>query len=170
MTEPEHLAAVSTEPVAWHYSCKRHIEVFQQPNRANMDLRYWAETPLYPHPPTVEREAIVEVTKAQSETLHKALIASFDSFEAPASTPALAEALAERDARIAQLESALAGFRLPGALYTIGQRLTKRSGASWTGLVVGFYSTTFTPIGYCIESETETSSVQLYPEKALQPK
>lgn len=54
------------------------------------------------------------------------------------------------------------------AKFTLGQRLTKTKGSSWTGKVVGFYSTSLTPIGYCIESENEPGSVQLYPEGALE--
>lgn len=51
--------------------------------------------------------------------------------------------------------------------YQFHDRVTKISGSSWTGRVCGFYSTALTPIGYCIESDTETGSVQVYPEKAL---
>ena len=51
--------------------------------------------------------------------------------------------------------------------YKLGDRLTKTRGSKWTGRVVGFYSTNLTPIGYAIESETETGSVQIYPEAAL---
>lgn len=48
-----------------------------------------------------------------------------------------------------------------------GDRVTKIKGSAWTGRVVGFYSTSLTPIGYCVESENEPGSVQLYPEAAL---
>lgn len=58
----------------------------------------------------------------------------------------------------------------PKRKFIIGDRVTKTSGSSWTGRVVGFYSTELTPIGYCVESETETGSVQIYPERALAPK
>lgn len=51
-----------------------------------------------------------------------------------------------------------------------GDRVTKVSGASWTGKVVGFYSTSLTPEGYAVESETEAGSVQIYPVKALRAK
>lgn len=54
-----------------------------------------------------------------------------------------------------------------GFTYDIGARLTKKSGSSWTGHVVGFYSTELTPEGYAIESENEPGSVQIYPLKAL---
>lgn len=56
-----------------------------------------------------------------------------------------------------------------GFKYDRGTMLTKKSGASWTGRVVGFYSTTLTPEGYCVESIHEKGSVQLYPEQALIP-
>ena len=48
-----------------------------------------------------------------------------------------------------------------------GERVTKKSGSSWTGRVVGFYSTELNPVGICVESETEKGSVQIYPAKAL---
>ncbi len=56
-----------------------------------------------------------------------------------------------------------------GRKFNLGDRLTKNKGSSWTGHVVGFYSTELTPIGYAIESETEKGSVQIYPEAALRP-
>lgn len=51
--------------------------------------------------------------------------------------------------------------------YKIGDRLRKIKGSSWRGKVVGFYSTELTPIGYCIESEYEPGSVQIYPQEAV---
>ena len=51
--------------------------------------------------------------------------------------------------------------------FNLGDRVTKIKGSKWTGKVVGFYSTALTPVGYCVESETETGSVQIYPEAAL---
>lgn len=54
------------------------------------------------------------------------------------------------------------------AAYKLGTRLRKKSGSSWQGLVVGYYSTTLTPRGYAIESEREPGSVQIYPERALE--
>lgn len=54
------------------------------------------------------------------------------------------------------------------AKFQINQRVRKVKGASWQGRVVGFYSTTLTPIGYAVESEREPGSVQIYPENALE--
>ena len=51
--------------------------------------------------------------------------------------------------------------------FRLGDRVTKTKGSSWTGLVVGFYSTTLTPEGYAVESENERGSVQIYPGKFL---
>ena len=51
--------------------------------------------------------------------------------------------------------------------FLLGQIVTKRSGSCWTGRVVGFYSTSLTPEGYCVESILEFGSVQIYPAKAL---
>lgn len=53
--------------------------------------------------------------------------------------------------------------------FQIGQLVGKKSGSSWTGKVVGFYSTDQTPVGYCVESIREPGSVQIYPERALAP-
>ena len=55
-----------------------------------------------------------------------------------------------------------------GAL-VIGTRLRNKSGSSWQGKVVGYYSTELTEVGYCIESEREPGSVQIYPASALEP-
>lgn len=52
--------------------------------------------------------------------------------------------------------------------FALGDRVRKSKGSSWQGRVVGFYSTDLTPVGYCVESEREIGSVQLYPEAALE--
>ena len=57
---------------------------------------------------------------------------------------------------------------LTHAKYKIGDRVQKIKGANWHGVVVGYYSTDITPIGYAIESERESGSVQIYPEAALE--
>jgi len=57
----------------------------------------------------------------------------------------------------------------PLGCWKIGTRLKKKSGSNWHGKVVGYYSTTLTPIGYAIESEFEPGSVQIYPANALEP-
>jgi hypothetical protein len=51
--------------------------------------------------------------------------------------------------------------------FRIGDRVSKTKGSSWTGRVVGFYSTSLTPEGYAVESENEPGSVQIYPVAAL---
>ncbi|WP_066601884.1 hypothetical protein [Sphingobium cupriresistens] len=48
-----------------------------------------------------------------------------------------------------------------------GDHVEKISGSKWRGVVVGEYSTSLTPEGYAVESDTETGSVQIYPAKAL---
>ena len=52
--------------------------------------------------------------------------------------------------------------------FRLGDRVRKTKGASWQGLVVGTYKTALTPEGYCVESEREPGSVQLYPVAALE--
>jgi dihydrofolate reductase (trimethoprim resistance protein) len=54
--------------------------------------------------------------------------------------------------------------------FKLGDRVTKIKGSSWTGRVVGFYSTALTREGYNVESENEIGSVQLYPVAALEQK
>lgn len=61
-----------------------------------------------------------------------------------------------------------ARMTLPGARFRLDDRVRKLRGSSWQGLVVGFYSTRLTPIGYAVESEREPGSVQIYPESALE--
>jgi hypothetical protein len=52
-------------------------------------------------------------------------------------------------------------------LFKLGDKVRKITGANWRGTVVGTYSTKLTPEGYCVESEYESGSVQIYPVKAL---
>ncbi len=52
--------------------------------------------------------------------------------------------------------------------YQLGDRVKKKSGAWWHGIVVGFYSTHLTPKGYAVMSEKEMGAVQIYPEAALE--
>lgn len=48
-----------------------------------------------------------------------------------------------------------------------GDVVQKRSGASWRGRVVGWYSTAMNNEGYAVESMHEPGSVQIYPASAL---
>jgi dihydrofolate reductase (trimethoprim resistance protein) len=52
--------------------------------------------------------------------------------------------------------------------FRLGERVRKKSGAAWQGLVVGWYSTKLTPEGYAVESEAHHGSVQIYPVAALE--
>lgn len=67
-------------------------------------------------------------------------------------------------------ETLLHGWRPEGWRWAMGARVRKIKGSSWQGYVVGFYRTSLTPEGYCVESEREPGSVQLYPAAALQLK
>lgn len=49
-----------------------------------------------------------------------------------------------------------------------GDPVCKSRGSQWKGKVVGWYSTTLTPEGYAVESNTEHGSVQIYPAAALE--
>lgn len=53
--------------------------------------------------------------------------------------------------------------------FTLGMRVRKKKGSSWQGTICGTYSTFLTPEGYCVESEREPGSVQIYPKAALEP-
>lgn len=81
--------------------------------------------------------------------------------------PDLAAENAALKQRIAALESVMANEPIDGCQFIFHQRVTKKSGSSWTGKIVGFYTTKLTPLGYCIESENEPGSVQNYPEAAI---
>jgi hypothetical protein len=50
----------------------------------------------------------------------------------------------------------------------MGSVWRKTSGSEWSGKVVGYYSTTLTSEGLCIESDKHPGSVQIYPMKALE--
>ena len=52
--------------------------------------------------------------------------------------------------------------------FKFGDWVRKRTGSSWRGRVVGFYSTGLTPDGICVESWHEPGSVQIYPAQALE--
>jgi len=52
--------------------------------------------------------------------------------------------------------------------FKLGDRVRKKSGSHWQGVVVGCYSTTLTPAGYAVESEFHPGSVQIYPAGALE--
>lgn len=54
------------------------------------------------------------------------------------------------------------------SVFKMGDRVRKKSGSHWQGLVVGWYSTTLTPEGYAVESECHSGSVQIYPASALE--
>ena len=56
----------------------------------------------------------------------------------------------------------------PFGCLRIGQRVRKTKGSNWQGRIVGYYSTSLTNIGYCVESEREPGSVQIYPATALE--
>lgn len=53
--------------------------------------------------------------------------------------------------------------------FKFGDRVRKVRGSSWQGHVCGFYvNPPFTERGYCVRSEREEGSVQVYPEAALE--
>jgi len=51
--------------------------------------------------------------------------------------------------------------------FQLGDAVEKTKGSSWHGQVVGWYSTSLTSEGYCVESDREPGSVQIYPAAAL---
>lgn len=67
-----------------------------------------------------------------------------------------------------RLKTQTQGIAVKGQ-FVLGDLVRKKSGGWWHGRVVGFYSTELTPVGYCVESYYERGSVQIYPEKALEP-
>lgn len=77
------------------------------------------------------------------------------------------ECLAAAHRELGRVEGATAMPEPLGA-WKLGTRLRKKSGSSWQGRVVGYYSTNLTPLGYAVESEREPGSVQIYPASALE--
>ena len=70
--------------------------------------------------------------------------------------------------KTADIINTLPSFVKDNPKFKYGDRVRKKGDkGQWHGCVVGFYSTDITPIGYAVESERETGSVQIYPEKAL---
>ncbi|MEM9999972.1 MAG: DfrB family trimethoprim-resistant dihydrofolate reductase [Pseudomonadota bacterium] len=67
-------------------------------------------------------------------------------------------------------DSTFAPIGSPGSdWWPYGKRVRKITGSSWQGYVVGYYTTSLTGEGYCVESEREPGSVQIYPRHALEP-
>lgn len=56
----------------------------------------------------------------------------------------------------------------PRRSFAIGDYVRKKSGSQWRGRVVGWYSTSLTPDGYAVESDTHAGSVQIYPASAIE--
>jgi dihydrofolate reductase (trimethoprim resistance protein) len=52
--------------------------------------------------------------------------------------------------------------------FQLGDFVRKTKGSQWQGRVVGTYSTSLTPEGYCVESNAHPGSVQIYPASALE--
>lgn len=72
------------------------------------------------------------------------------------------------EAREAALREELSNYKTMNTKFILGDRVCKSKGSSWHGIIVGTYSTSLTPEGYCVESERETGSVQIYPASALE--
>jgi hypothetical protein len=76
-----------------------------------------------------------------------------------------------RNPRVRTIRSGIpeSGITKPeGWRFDIGARVRKVRGASWDGVVVGFYATGLSPEGYAVESIHECGSVQIYPVSALE--
>lgn len=77
---------------------------------------------------------------------------------------------AQRDRLKAAYRAMLAVAPSPpdSGAFALGDRVRKKRGSQWHGEIVGTYKTKFTPEGYCVESERERESVQIYPVQALE--
>jgi hypothetical protein len=107
--------------------------------------------------------------------------AMFDKHQSRSNSPHPWEPVKYRKPWLEEAEAALSAIEAMGAVvvpvkatdtdkkgqFRIGDRVTKIKGSQWTGRIVGFYSTTLTPEGYAVESETEIGSVQIYPAAAI---
>lgn len=54
--------------------------------------------------------------------------------------------------------------------FKAGDRVRKKSGSWWEGIIVGTYSTDQTPRGYAVQLDKPFGPVQIYPESALEEK
>lgn len=52
--------------------------------------------------------------------------------------------------------------------YKLGDKVRKKKGSEWEGIVVGFYRTPITDYGYCVASSYHRNAVLIYPEAALE--
>lgn len=91
---------------------------------------------------------------------------SFDTAKLTAEVEALQKQLGECSGGYQTLEKEVEALRKRGK-FALGDRVAKINGAHWYGRVVGTYSTTLTPEGYCVESAYHMGSVQIYPAAAL---
>lgn len=55
-----------------------------------------------------------------------------------------------------------------GWTFAMHDHVQKKSGAAWSGYIVGFYRTNKNTEGYAVESEYHPGSVQIYPVAALE--
>ena len=98
---------------------------------------------------------------------------SISTFERNATIAEMAVEIDRRGAVIERLEAERDALKAahpwPEGPFAFGDRVEKAKGSSWHGQVCGWYTTSLTPIGYCVESEREPGSVQLYPAAALAP-
>lgn len=63
---------------------------------------------------------------------------------------------------------AAGGAVLPLGRFSLGDLVGKHSGSWWEGRVCGFYGTSQTPVGYCVQLDVVPNGpVQIYPEAAL---
>lgn len=76
--------------------------------------------------------------------------------------------LSMRGERIVQAASAHAQHAPEAWAFSRGEKVRKKSGAWWEGIVVGFYSTEQSPRGYAVQLENMFGPVQIYPESALE--
>ena len=60
-------------------------------------------------------------------------------------------------------------LKIQNSKFQMGDRVRKKGDkGQWHGFIVGAYTTSVTRIGYAVESERETGSVQINPETALE--
>ena len=106
----------SVEPVAWMYTANKSEEGFVQFNKANMNPKYWTETPLYTRPPATDVAALVEAARAfaSKQTVAEALAdptpTAWAGLPVQERLNALAAHKAQHDAEILALRQALAPF------------------------------------------------------------
>jgi len=150
----------NTDGAARQLYTERHAQWAEREVR-----RLRAAPPPQPEPAPVRAELIERLNKAADGIAFDVTVGHFNGQLTGTEIEAI-HATVRRSVE-QRVAAALRAAYPKAGTFARGDRVEKKSGSSWHGVVVGEYSTSLTPEGYCVESEREPGSVQLYPATAL---